>query len=190
MYGSEMQPKVVFGEGDILDKFFEASRIVAPEACSLRSILINLWNPMAKFHQWTMPDNGVIHKRVWTSKSYKVQEPLLGSSFTFVTNVNEGAEKGVSLAADVTHSIDAYVVREIQRRCNFDRVKLQEVLSLILALRNPVITDRTNVVSLVEIENINLDTIEKYSDNELGQLVEIIKQCLNYGSFEVVTIHK
>ncbi len=190
MYGSDMQPKITFGEGTELDKFYKAAKIVAPEAFDLRSIFINLFQPMALDHTWEMPDKGVVHKRVWTKKEYKVQEPLLGSSFTFHTSVNEGAEKGLCLAADITHSIDAYLLRELGRRCNFDMNQLVECKDLILALRSPgKVTDRSKMMSLVEVEYLTVETIEEYSDNQLAQLLEQIDTSLKFGSFEIVTIH-
>jgi hypothetical protein len=194
MYGSEKQPILAFGEGTDLDKFFIASKVVAPQAYDLRNILISIFQVNALAHEWTMPDHGAVYKRVWTKKEYKVQEPLLGSSFTFHTSINEGKERGVSLAADVTHSIDAYLVREINRRCNFDLNQLNRVLDLLKLVEvvkgSPlVVTDRSKMISLVEVDLITLENVDDYSYNELAQLKQIIEEALRFGSFEVVTIH-
>ena len=190
MYGSEMQPKLTFGEGADLEAFYRAAKVVAPEAYSARNILINIFQSGALAHMWEMPDHGVVYKRVWTDKEYKVQEPLLGSSFTFHTKVNEGQERGVSLAADVTHSVDAYLLRELNRRCNFNANQLIQCRDLILALRGDVkVTDRTKLSSMVEVSLVSIDNIMEYSDNELALLLEQIENSLRMGSFEVVTVH-
>lgn len=193
-YGSELQPKLLFGEGDDLDAFYRAAKVVAPEAYDMRNIFINIYQAGALAHTWTMPDHGVVYKRVWVKKEFKVQEPLLGSSFTFHTNINAGKDKGVSLAADITHSCDAYLVREINRRCNFDRNQLVKVLGLLKEVEeikgSPlVVTDRTTMLSLVEVDLITEDTLGEYSFNQLAQLKEQIETSLKFGSFEVVTIH-
>ena len=194
MYGSELQPKLTFGEGADLDAFYKAAKIVAPEAYDIRNILINIFQPMALAHEWNMPDHGVVYKRVWTKKEYKIQEPLLGSSFTFHTSINEGKERGVSLAADVTHSVDAYLLRELNRRCNFDLNQLNSVLELLtmveIAQGSPlVVEDRSTMLSLVEVDLINSGNVDDYSFNQLAQLKEIIEEALRFGTFEVVTIH-
>ncbi len=190
MYGSEMEPKITFGEGTDLDMFFAAAQIVAPEAYKARNILISIFQAGALAHTWELPDRGIVHKRVWKDVQYKIQEPLLGSSFTFNTSINEGAEKGVSLAADVTHSVDGYMVREINRRCNFEPELLNHVKDLIEVTRpNCKVTDMSKMVSLVEVKYLNESNIEEYSDNELAILLNQINTSLNMGSFEVVTIH-
>lgn len=188
-YGSDAQPIATFGEGEDLQLFFNAAKQVAPEAFDLRSILVGMWNPEAEAHTWVMPDHGVVYKRVWDTEDYRIQEPLLGSSFTFRTSVNRPIEKGVSLAADVTHSIDAYLLRELNRRCNFDRETLRNALELINAMGDVHVTDRSKIVSLVEVDYLNEDTIQNYSLNQLAILKENITLSLNAGSFEVVNVH-
>lgn len=189
MYGSDKQPKITFGEGEDLDLFFKAAKTVAPEAFDLRSILLSLADPSRLDYTYTMPDHGVVHKRVWVKKDYRIQESLLGSSFTFRTKINEGKEGDKALAADVTHSIDSYVVREINRRCNFDKETLRKALELINTLGDIEVTDRSKMISLVEVERLSIDTLENYTLNQLAQLKEIIQISLNYGSFECVFIH-
>ena len=189
-YGSDAQPIATFGEGEDLQLFFNAAKQVAPEAFDLRSILVGMWNPKAEAHTWVMPDHGVVYKRVWDTEDYRIQEPLLGSSFTFRTSVNRPLEKGVSLAADVTHSIDGFLLRELNRRCNFNREALRNALALIDTLGDIHITDRSKIVSLVEVEYLNEDTLLTYSLNQLAILKEIITMSLNAGSFEVVNVHK
>jgi len=44
--------------------------------------------------------------------------------------VNQGTERGISLVANVTHSVDALVVREMGRRCNYDRKAVEALQSL------------------------------------------------------------
>ena len=91
---------------------------------------------------------------------------------------------------DVTHSIDAFLLRELNRRCNFNREALRNALALINTVGDIHITDRSKIVSLVEVEFLNEDTLLTYSLNQLAILKEIITMSLNAGSFEVVNVHK
>ena len=188
-YGSDQEPKITFGEGDDLELFLNAAKTVAPEAFDLRSILMGLWNPEALDHTWVMPDRGTVHARVWATKDFRIQEPLLGSSFTFRAKVNEAQENGKSIVANVTHSCDAYMVREINRRCNFTQEQLWNALAIINTLGDIYVTDRTKMMSLVEVEYLTSDNIGEYTLNQLAQLKEIIVTSLKYGSFECVFIH-
>jgi hypothetical protein len=152
---------------------------------------MSIWQPNALAHECVFPDHGTMYKRVYESVDYKVQEPLLGSSFTFRTKINKGTPSGISLAADVTHGIDAYLVREINRRCNFDKATVISTLELINRYKGDdlKVTDRTKILSMVEMDIINESNIDKYTDNQLAQLKEILELSLANGSFQLVTIH-
>lgn len=191
-YGSKQQPEIAFGEDTAdLAKFYEVAELIAPEAFALRNITIEAWVPNTLAHVWTMPDIGVVHKRVWADKEYVIKEPLIGASFTFHTKVNEGKEQGVSLAADITHSIDAYVVREMGRRCNYDPVVFNSVRELLVrnGINTSMIKDRTKVSSLYLVDVLTQETINDYSTNQLAMLLEQIEQVLTGSSFETVFIH-
>lgn len=100
MYGSEREPKKAFGEGDMLMKFHIEAQNVAPHAYKLRNAMINLWQPYTEHHTWVMPDGHTVHKRVWVSKDTRLQVSGLDNrTCKFRHKVNQGTEKGVSLAA-------------------------------------------------------------------------------------------
>ncbi len=73
--------------------------MVAPEAYDLRNILINIWQPFALQHSWTMPDGFDVLIRVMDKLETVVKVPELNSSFTHIFTENVGSEKGLSLAA-------------------------------------------------------------------------------------------
>lgn len=104
-YGSEAKPKEIFIEGSPAYKaFFEAARMLAPEAYDLRNILINIWQPFALEHSWKMPDGFDVVIRVMEKKEAVIKVPELNSSFTHIYYENAGSEKGLSLAANAIHS--------------------------------------------------------------------------------------
>jgi hypothetical protein len=195
-YGSEKEPAKAFGEGSYdLELFFKAAEAVAPGAYAIRSILQSAWQSHALSHDWDLPDHGQVHKRVWVSKQYRIQEPLLDNrSFTFQCDINEGKERGVSLIADVTHSIDGYLLRELNRRCNYNVWQLEKVKTLILNQIEfneiaELDIDRTKCRSLVETSLINEDNISDYTNNQLNYLLHQVSMSLRHESFQVVNVH-
>ena len=49
------------------------------------------------------------------------------ASFKYRHSINCGKKEGLSNAAHVVHSIDGMVVRELGRRCNYNRSKLKAI---------------------------------------------------------------
>lgn len=76
-----------------------AAKQTAPEAFDLRNILIDAWQPFANEHHWSLPDGFHAIVKVMTKKETDIKVPELKSSFTHYFTVNEGTERGLSLAA-------------------------------------------------------------------------------------------
>lgn len=191
-YGSKQQPEITFGEGSSdLEEFYKTAEVIAPEAYALRNITIDAWVPFAPAFTWTMPDLGTVYKRVWKNKDYVIKDELIGASFTYSTKINEGKERGVSLAADITHSIDAYLLRELGRRCNYDVAQFTYVRDLLVSkgINSSMITKRTKVSSLALVDQIDETTLGSFSDLQLAMLLEQVEQVLQYRPFETIFIH-
>jgi len=189
MYGSKSEPEKAFG--DQVPLFLEKAEEVAPRACIARSVLLNTWQPFADAHTWIMPDGFTVFKEVKQTKDTSISVPMLDNrNFTFRHKIIKGKEKAVTNAADVTHSIDALVVREMARRCNYDINRLTYIKDLIeFFCELPEITDRTKFVSLVEVGNIEPENIHEYDPQLLARVHELIEVSLEHTSFELVTIH-
>lgn len=118
LYGSEAVPEQVFGEGPLLDLFFQTMEEQAPGAWELNRACLALWNPEAYTYDWVMPDNFHVHIKVMSMTSENVH--FLDKPYEISYAVNEPMEKGRSLGANMTHSIDGMIVREMTRRCMYD----------------------------------------------------------------------
>ncbi|QXV74342.1 RNAP2-like RNA polymerase protein [Rhizobium phage RHEph16] len=129
LYGSEAVPKSVFGEGALLALFEQTMDEQAPGAWELNKQMLALWNPEAYAYHWVMPDNFNVHFKVMQMYSENVH--FLDKPYEVSFTVNEPMEKGRSLGANMTHSIDGMIVREMTRRCMYDTAKI-ETISLIL----------------------------------------------------------
>jgi hypothetical protein len=128
-YGSEKVPKDIFGEGELLGVFFETLEEEAPFVWQLNKAFVKLWNPQALKYSWVLPDNFHVHVKV----TDLIQEDVkcMGQMHATYRKVNKPVKEGKSLGANVVHSLDGLIVRELLRRCDFTREQKQAVQELI-----------------------------------------------------------
>lgn len=124
LYGSVANPRTTFGEGtQELDMFYVMQDVVVPGVRQLKDDIQTLWMPYANSHDWSMADGYDVHVKVMQ----RVEEAVdfMGDVIDYTYYVNQGMESGISLAANVTHSVDGMVVREMGRRCNYDAATIE-----------------------------------------------------------------
>lgn len=128
-YGSEAVPKKVFGEGTLLSAFFSTLEAETPHVWALNKAFLKMWNPEAYKYEWVMPDNFNVVIKV----NDKVQETItfMGDAYTTEKTVNQPTPSGRSIGANITHSIDGFIVREMGRMCDYDPQKKAYVQQLI-----------------------------------------------------------
>src|SRR5690606_33720476 len=56
-YGSTAQPKNVFGEGELLQVFYDTMKENAPGAWEINETMLAIWDPTALENSWVLPDN-------------------------------------------------------------------------------------------------------------------------------------
>lgn len=117
-YGSTQQPKDVFGEDDgDLDIFYGVLGSELPGPMECLSDIQSCWQPGALSHSWTLPDGHTAYVPVTQAVDKKIEvDELDHATFTHRAYIIEGADAGLSLAANVIHSIDGWMVREQIRR--------------------------------------------------------------------------
>lgn len=121
-YGSKAVPKKVFGEGAMLDMFYEAAHIIAPGAFVLMDELLGSWRPFALEHVLELPDGFIAKMKVMETMETRVEvDELNHSTFTMEYKENKGTEKGRANVANTIHACDAYLLREIIRSCKYDK---------------------------------------------------------------------
>ena len=135
MYGSKAKPIEIFGEDTPqLNAFYQAANKVAPGAWELLQDLLAAWQPYVLSHQWKLPDGYDAKVKVMEKKESRIEvDELDHATFTYEYYINEGSKKGISLPANVVHSIDGYVLRCIHRRCNYDLVNVTAAYEAITA---------------------------------------------------------
>ena len=201
LYGSEAVPKEVFGSTEgLLGLFFEAMGTLAPGAWQLNSAFLGMWNPEALSYSWTLPDNFHVHTKVMGALKENVNYG--GAVFEITQRKNMAQKEGRSIGANVTHSIDSYIVRELTRRCDYDA---EQVLRVKVALcasldATPDMNDpdtqmvatlwnyygKTGLLSARIFDYINEDSVSAISDRTV---VWKLISSMPIKPFSVLSIH-
>lgn len=211
-YGSKKTPKDVFGEDTPeLAAFYEAAQKVAPGAWELLQDLLASWQPYALEHSWKTPDGFDVRIKVMTKQEARIEvDELDHASFTYEFYENQGQKKGLSNAANVTHSMDAYILRAMHRRCNYDRRQAEYVsraIQMELIQRSMGMTDvdanlsndkvdyyiaqyqRSGLADIVILPYLDETSVGALSTEHLQALAVILEGMLQYPPFELVTVH-
>jgi len=206
-YGSKAVPKRTFGE-DLLPVFNGATRIVAPGAFNLMDELLATWQPFALAHNWIMPDLFSVRIKVIETKETRIEvDELDHATMTLEYKVNEGTERGLANVANTTHSCDAYLLRTLDRRCNYDIheiLEAQKILEARLLAHSTGIAQEAATEALGEYlwawgKSAMADTViftaldwTNYLQLpvELARkLLRIVNDMLSYEPFEIMTVH-
>ena len=117
-YGSIEQPKSIFGEGTPdLEAFYQTLQTEFPGALEAMNDIQSCWQPNALAHEWTLPDGHTASVKVMVNVAKDIEvDELDHARFKQQMWLNMPNEFGISLAANIVHSIDGYVVREMVRR--------------------------------------------------------------------------
>lgn len=122
-YGSEKEPNTVYGENTAERQVFEqVLEQNSPGIYQLREALVTLWNPNTTAHSWVMPDN--FHVRVKVKDEVAYPFMFMETQDDLLVKEVMPKEKGISNAANITHSVDGFVVREMVARCYYDADKI------------------------------------------------------------------
>lgn len=210
LYGSKAVPISLFGsDTKELRAFHMALFHTAKGASLLLEKLISSWNKHALLHQWKLPDNGTASVKVMVSKTTRIEvDELEHSTFTYAYEDNEATEFGLSLAANVIHSCDAYLLRSVIRRCLYNA---ERVTALNCAITNELLERelgvepangsteeinyylsrywQTGVVDIVILPYLDENVITMLPTEYLTKLNSILLTMLEHKPFSVITVH-
>ena len=177
VYGSEASPKRVFGEGILLDVFKHTMSEMCPVVWELNKVFLDIWDSTVTSHDWVLPDNFHVHVKVMNQRKETVH--FLNAPYEVFTKVNEPVKKGRSLGANTTHSLDAMIVREMVRRCDYSIETIRNVRRMLFTHWNPPMEVEENSASLL---------VQQLWKNyeESGYLSARILDYLNYDNFGLV----
>ena len=197
-YGSKAKPKETFGEDTPAYKaFYKAMAVVLPEAWKLTHFLVDAsWDYEAHFHTWTLPDGAVSKVPVLESKHVEIKIDELKSQITHIVEFHQPKNRGISNAANVVQSVDAFVYREMVRRCNYNHDEVSHALREVnheLAKRAIVpelgISSRTNFLATNYCVGKVIQNLKYVNNNALCQMYCRLTQMLRSPSFELLVVH-
>lgn len=133
-------------------------------------------------NSWTLPDGHVARVKNMVAVDKKIEIDEMGhATFTHRIWENKAQDFGLSLPANVVHSIDAYVVREMYRLANEQGFELLTIHDSFWASPNYVQNMRENYANILAdiadnnyLESIlreitgNPDLVYKKYSNDLG----------------------
>lgn len=158
-YGSEAVPKNAFGKGTRKHKaFVDAIKSRLPGANELMHLFQSCWNPEAEYYDWVMPDGHHVHIPVKDTVKKKIEvDELDHMTFLYQTTIVSPQTEGRALAANIVHSVDGYVAREMIRRAHAQGFQLATIHDAFLFHPNYGNQVRQNYREiLAEIASMNL----------------------------------
>ena len=211
MYGSKAEPKNLFGEDTPeLNAFYKAMEKTAPGAWELLQDLLASWQPYALSHSWKLPDGFDAKIKVMAKREVRIEvDELDHATFSYEFYENQGSKTGLSNVANLVHSCDAYVLREMHRRCNYDREVMEgaaAVIEIELIQRSlgnecsgefpdPKVTYyydqymRSSLASAVILPYLDSENVQCLAKKHLEALAAVVNGMLAYKPFPLVTVH-
>lgn len=212
LYGSKAEPRSLFGDDTPeLEAFNKALYTIATGASLLLEMLINSWDKETLAHSWVLPDGFNAIVKVMVPKTCRIEvDELAHTTFTYAYEDNEPAEYGLSLAANVIHSCDAYLLRSVIRRCSYDAQRVTVLNSAITyeLLERELGVEPANfnggdesleyymhlyattgVVDTVIIPYLDENLITILPTKYLIKLNSILSTMLKHKPFPVLTVH-
>jgi hypothetical protein len=199
LYGSTAVPKRVFGEGALLNTFFQTMCSVAPAAWELNEAFLAMWDNSALEHSWVLPDNFHVNIKVMTQAKETIH--FLNEPIEVFYNINAPVDEGRSLGANTIHSVDGMIVREITRRCDYNPKMVDALYRIIHEGNRWGIQSKTKddrmVVTLWEnfqrsgylsariIQHLNADNMGHVRSKDILDLLNTLPKL----PFKVVSVH-
>jgi len=197
-YNSTAVPKSIFGEGEMLNVFFDTVQDNAPGAWAINEAMLQFWDPTKLVNEWVLPDNFHVKVKVMGKSNETVH--FLNEPFEVTYDDNKPIKGGRSLGANQNHSIDGMVVREMQNRCTYNPAVIKELKNLVHvgggghSLRRPedklvqTLWDHyqnSGFLSSRILNYLNIDNCGLVNHIVLGRLLD----SLPAKPFDIITVH-
>ena len=126
-YNSEANPKETFNKHQ-LAAFYKALDGTLPGALDVMEAVNEYWDYESDVHMWTLPDGHVARVPVTEMNDIRIEiDELNHRTFTYRYNKQQPSENYRSLVANIVHSVDGYVAREMVRRCHARKIQLVHI---------------------------------------------------------------
>jgi DNA-directed RNA polymerase len=180
-YGSKAQPRALFGEDTPeLKAFYGVLNNNLYGAMTVMDLILDCWNSKAYSHSYKLPDGHVVYLPTVKHNLYSITINEGEPDILFKLTENEPDKNGTNLIANVVHSIDGYIVREMVRKARKQGFQLAHIHDSFWT--SPVYMNevrRNYVEILANIADSNL--LENILSQITGKKVEIEKDSDNLG---------
>lgn len=194
LYGSSKVPQEVFDTN--VGLFYETVEEECNGAYTLLQILLDSWDKKALHHSWYLPDGHYAHCPIMQTKEKRIN--LSEWEYTPVAIVKENTtlKFGLSNAANAIHSIDAYVLRTMVRRCNYKPKLIKQARQALIDSideynPNNVLNKRYEYTKMADITHpvVITNTANELSQELKDKLIHIFDMVLSHEPFDVICIH-
>lgn len=202
LYGSQSTPEELFKE--FIGKFYKLMERECPLIWQVNTFLTNNWNPTVDRYGWVMPDNFHVDIKVHNQKQINFR--FCGSDFTSTVQVNAPNIYGRAYSANVTHSVDSFVVREITALAMHNPKQIAKIKALLdgkyvnEAIHEEdnelveILTNRakaTDFLSARVLDHLNSENIKLVNEQDLRDLLTLVpakpfELCVVHDSFHVL----
>lgn len=193
LYGSTKVPKDIFG--DLVPFFYETMHEQAPGAMQLLELLRQAWDPELDRNTWVLPDGYMAMVPITETVDKKIHIAQLRYTPVVRIQVIAPKERGLSLIANVIHSVDAYVLRTLVRRCDYSIREVREGIKALTTLnhrhKESEYLDAWQRTGIVDMTMINGTTAEiaGYPKEMRTKLLRMLEMCLTHKPFNIITVH-
>ena len=104
---------------EVLEAFYEGVEDISPASVQFKQLSNEVWDAYCKdkeLIEWTMPDGFRVQYRPYDT--YIVELDLYGHKVSVHVPLNKPTDNSAGLGVNIIHSVDAYVAREMIRRCD------------------------------------------------------------------------
>ncbi|MEA2037071.1 MAG: DNA-directed RNA polymerase [Nanoarchaeota archaeon] len=123
-YNSKATPKKLLSE-EQLEEFYDSLDGLLSGAQDVLETINSAWDDTATEHSWTMPDGHKVIVPVIEYHDMVLEDEDLGD-IPFRYYSKTPSDNYRSLGANICHSVDAYIAREMVRRCEFQLVHIHD----------------------------------------------------------------
>jgi len=125
-YNSKAVPSATFSE-DQLEVFYDVLNDSFEGAELMMSTINEFWNYDADYHEWELPDGHLARVPVVEMVDTRVEiDELDHRTFTYRYAKQQPSDNYKSLVANIVHSVDGFIAREMVRRATFDLVHIHD----------------------------------------------------------------
>jgi DNA-directed RNA polymerase len=126
-YNSTAVPFKAFNKHQ-LKAFNDTLDGLMPGAMEVMEAINEYWNYDNDVHQWSLPDGHVARVPVTEMSDVRIEvDELDHRTFTYRYNKQQPSENYRSLVANIVHSVDGYVARQMVRNCNDMGIELVHI---------------------------------------------------------------